>query len=107
MPEQTNVSYKERQYKLSDADRNGQIIVMYCSFCRTKHNFRPKDIELVLGDVSTFEVERFFSCRKCGKKDYLSSRPMSVGADSYGKLPVRELVEVYWVKKTRWKDGVL
>lgn len=30
MPEQTDISYKERRYKLSEADRNGQIIAMYC-----------------------------------------------------------------------------
>lgn len=107
MPEQTNVSYNKRKYKLSEADRNGQIIAIYCSFCRLRFNFRPKDIELVLGDIPTFEIEQFFSCRKCKKKEYLSSRPLSVSPDDYGKLRVRELVEVYWVKKTRWKDGVL
>jgi hypothetical protein len=50
MPEKTTFTYREKRYKLSDADRNGQIIAAHCRFCKLTHNFRPAGLIAALGD---------------------------------------------------------
>jgi hypothetical protein len=107
MPEKTTFTYREKSYKLSDAERNGQIIAAHCQFCKLTHNFRPADLIAVLGDQKTYNVEAYMTCQKCKKKDYISAKLRTYDGSSIGKLPIRELVEVYYVKKSRWKNGVL
>lgn len=107
MPEKTTYSYREKSYRLRDADRNGQIIVAHCHYCRLTYNFRPADLIEVVGDRTTYNIADVFTCRKCGKKDYMSAKVRSPAGSEIGKLPMRRLVEVYYVKKSRWKNGVL
>jgi len=107
MPEKTSFSYREKSYRLSHADRNKQLVVIHCTLCKLTHNYRPADLMMVIGDQRTYEVGAYFRCQKCRKKDYMSSKLISYDGSAIGKLPVRELLEVYQVTKSRWKDGVL
>lgn len=107
MPEKTTFSFREKSYELSDAERNGQLIVIHCHLCKLTHNYRPADLIAVLGNQRTYQIAAFFRCQKCRKKDYMSSKLRSYDGSAIGKLPIRKLVEVYRVKKSRWKDGVL
>lgn len=107
MPEKTSFTYREKSYKLSDADRNGQIVAAHCHRCKLTHNFRPADLMAVLGNKNTCNIANYFCCQRCRKKDYMSASLRSFDGSHLGKLPIRELVEVYYVKKSRWKNGVL
>jgi hypothetical protein len=107
MPEKTTVTYREKSYTLSDADRNGQIVEAHCRYCKLTYNFRPADLIAVLGNQKVYSVAAYFTCQKCKKKDYMSAKLRSYDGSHIGKLPIRELVKVYYVKKSQWKDGVL
>lgn len=98
---------KDESYRSADAEYNGQITVTHCNLCKQTLNYRPVDLIAALGNERTHEIERYFSCQRCGKKEYIRSKLRSVGTDEYGRLPMRKLVRVYFVKKTEWTDGVL
>ena len=107
MPEKTSFTYREKSYTLADADRNGQIIEAHCKWCHVTCHFRPADMIAVLGNQKTYSIADYITCQTCRKKDYMLARPRSYAGSEIGTLQVRELVEVYYVKKSRWKNGVL
>jgi hypothetical protein len=44
MPEKTSKGYREKSYRLADAERNGQIITAHCNLCHLTFNYRPADL---------------------------------------------------------------
>lgn len=107
MPEKTTIPYREKVYTLADADRDGQIIEAHCHYCKLTYNFRPADLIEVLGNRKTYNIADHFDCQKCKKREYMSAKLRSVAGSEYGKLPMRKLVRVYFVKRSEWTNGVL
>jgi len=109
MPEKTHLSYKERQYTLTRAIGNGaRLVHVACKRCKLKHSYLIEDILTLVGDVPVHSLSRYFRCDRCRNKDYMTAEVGWIYApDHVGKLNVRRIKRVYYVRKVEWKEEVL
>lgn len=107
MPEKNSLSRMEKAYTLADADRNNQLICIRCCLCRITRNYLPKDLIQRVGIVPVHLLPTRFRCEECKRREHLKVSSDSYSGSDLGKMPVRHLVRISYVRDVTWDDGVL
>lgn len=107
MPDSSSVLRRVRAFKLSDAQRKGQIIRLYCSMRRRTRRYFPTDMITLVGDRTIYDMADGIRCQDCKKQGYMTLRCESIVGSDIGKMSVRRLVEVKVRRFAVWSDDVL
>ena len=107
MPDRSTVPRRERVFKLSHAERENQIIRIYCGLCRKARRYFPKDMITLLGDQPVYDLADDMKCDDCKRRGHMTARCESIVGSDIGRKQVRRLVEVKTKKLAVWSDEVL
>jgi hypothetical protein len=107
MPEKTTRSRAERAFCLSDADRQRQIVRVFCHYCRKERRYLPADLVTIFGDLSAYKVAEKMRCESCGRSDYIAAECKSYYGADLEQLRVRRLVGIKTVQVPIWTEGDL
>ena len=107
MPEKNVLSRKEKAFGLAQADVHSMIVRITCQACRLTHRYLSRDLLLLCGDIGIHQIPRKFRCDKCKSKEWMAANWESNHGDQIGKLAIRRLVKVKYVRVPVWEDGIL
>lgn len=95
---------RKNVYLLSDAKRNGSLVLIRCYLCHRKRFYDPDDLRQVLGNVEVDAVMQVFRCPGCGKREFIDAKAESPTAADRQKIRLRRLVEIRAVRRPVWRD---
>lgn len=97
----------EKAYTLADAEDHNQFIRIRCYYCRITRNYYPRDLIRLIGILPVYQVPWKLCCDGCQRKEHLKAEVESFSGRDIGKLQMRRLVKVKFVRQVTWEDGVL
>jgi hypothetical protein len=107
MPETTSVPHRVRMFKLSNADRENQVVRISCGWCRQTRRYLPKDMIQLIGDVPVYHLADDMRCDNCKRRGYLRARCETIAGSDIGRIKVRRLVEVKILRVPVWRETSL
>jgi hypothetical protein len=66
-----------------------------------------KDLIQLVGVIPIYWLPGKLRCEKCKRREHLKEDVHSFSGADFGKLPIRRLSNVRFVREVTWDDGVL
>lgn len=85
-----------------DAHRNGSVIRVTCPYDKNERYFIPEELKRAYGNIEVDDLFYMLKCSRCGSNVDVESEKLP--AEKRQKVTMRRLVEVYYVRKARWRD---
>lgn len=104
MPESSGRPRRGVVWKLSNAHDVGQLVRIECGYCNIKRDYKPDDIQRLVGDVGVDDVPRQMRCEKCRRAENLRAVFWSPTGQELAGLRIRRLVDIKMVRKVIWRD---
>jgi hypothetical protein len=101
MPEQYQPK-RRGSFTLWESHRMGHLIRVGCRSCKKERHFLPDELRTVLGPVEVDDLKYMMKCSGCGSRVEVASE--SLAAEKRQQVTMRRLVNVYYVRRARWRD---